>query len=246
MLLAGLALLSADLVFLWLASPSVGWLFVALTAWAFATDLLWPSQQRRIVELVPQLRGVALALTASFVFCGIGLGSAVAGWIYPALGFAGVIGSSLLFLALATASLKISRASGAQERPFDNIVVDRRRARHGDPVDSRSMEMPALAPKSNRIQTAPEYLRVNLSEPLHVDDLAKAVHLSIRQFGRIFLSETGEFPAKALERLRLEAARDMIERRRYSLETIASEAEFVTDAISGKFLFGRLERPRNL
>ena len=131
MLLAGLALLSADLVFLWLASPSVGWLFVALTAWAFATDLLWPSQQRRIVELVPQLRGVALALTASFVFCGIGLGSAVAGWIYPALGFAGVIGSSLLFLALATASLKISRVSGAQERPFDNIVVDRRRARHG-------------------------------------------------------------------------------------------------------------------
>ncbi|AMV45981.1 hypothetical protein ATN79_28995 [Paraburkholderia caribensis] len=108
------------------------------------------------------------------------------------------------------------------------------------------MEMPALAPKSNRIQTAPEYLRVNLSKPLHVDDLAKAVHLSIRQFGRIFLSETGEFPAKALERLRLEAARDMIERRRYSLETIASEAEFVTDAISGKFLFGRLERPRNL
>ncbi|WP_412101817.1 helix-turn-helix domain-containing protein [Paraburkholderia sp. XV] len=85
------------------------------------------------------------------------------------------------------------------------------------------MEMLALAPKSNRIQTAPEYLRVNLSKPLHVDDLAKAVHLSIRQFGRIFLSETGEFPAKALERLRLEAARDMIERRRYSLETIASE-----------------------
>ncbi|MEX3969855.1 MFS transporter [Paraburkholderia caribensis] len=111
MLLTGLALLAADLVFLWFTPPSVHLLFVALTVWAFATDLLWPSQQRRIVELVPQWRGIALALTASFVFCGIGLGSAVAGWIYPVFGFTGAIISSLVFLALATGSLFVSRAS---------------------------------------------------------------------------------------------------------------------------------------
>ncbi|WP_333783730.1 helix-turn-helix domain-containing protein [Paraburkholderia terrae] len=46
---------------------------------------------------------------------------------------------------------------------------------------------------------------------------------STRQFGRIFLSKTGESPAKALERLRLEAARNKIERGRYLLETIARE-----------------------
>jgi predicted MFS family arabinose efflux permease len=111
MLLVGLGLLGADIVFLWVMPARLHWLFVALTAWAFATDMLWPSQQRRIVELMPHLRGIALALSASFVFCGIGLGSAVAGWVYPVFGYSGVLGSSILFLVLATASLAVSRAS---------------------------------------------------------------------------------------------------------------------------------------
>jgi MFS family permease len=119
MLFAGLALLALDLVFLRFTPPSLRLLFVALVVWAFATDLLWPSQQRRIVELVPQWRGIALALTASFVFCGIGVGSAVAGWVYPAFGLTGSIGSSLAFLALATGSLLVSRASVNAKRSAD-------------------------------------------------------------------------------------------------------------------------------
>ncbi|HDR9202134.1 TPA: MFS transporter [Burkholderia vietnamiensis] len=119
MLFAGLALLALDLVFLRFTPPSLRLLFGALVAWAFATDLLWPSQQRRIVELVPQWRGIALALTASFVFCGIGVGSAVAGWVYPAFGLTGSIGSSLAFLALATGSLLVSRASVNAKRRAD-------------------------------------------------------------------------------------------------------------------------------
>ncbi|WP_112171458.1 GlxA family transcriptional regulator [Paraburkholderia unamae] len=91
---------------------------------------------------------------------------------------------------------------------------------------SQHSEMLALAPKSDRIHLALEYARVNLSKPLRVDDLAKAAHLSPRQFGRIFLAETGESPAKAIERLRLEAARNMIERGRHPLETIARETGF--------------------
>ncbi|OUL68175.1 transcriptional regulator, AraC family with amidase-like domain [Burkholderia sp. YR290] len=91
---------------------------------------------------------------------------------------------------------------------------------------SQHSEMLALAPKSDRIQMALEYARVNLSKPLRVDDLAKAAHLSTRQFGRIFLSETGESPARAIERLRLETARNMIERGRHSLEIIARETGF--------------------
>ncbi|MCC8402728.1 GlxA family transcriptional regulator [Paraburkholderia sp. MMS20-SJTN17] len=91
---------------------------------------------------------------------------------------------------------------------------------------SQHSEMLALAPKSERIQVALEYARVNLSKTLRVDDLAKAAHLSTRQFGRIFLSETGESPAKAIERLRLETARNMIERGRHPLETIARETGF--------------------
>lgn len=111
MLFAGLALLALDLVFLRFTPPSLRLPFVALPAWAFASDLLWPSQQRRIVELMPQWRGIALALTASYVFCGIGVGSAIAGWVYPAFGLTGSVGYSLAFLAQATGSLLVSRAA---------------------------------------------------------------------------------------------------------------------------------------
>jgi transcriptional regulator GlxA family with amidase domain len=102
------------------------------------------------------------------------------------------------------------------------LVMNHRRS-GGQPQHS---EMLKLAPKSDRIQIALEYARQNLSSPLRVDDLAKAAHLSARQFGRIFLSETGQSPAKAIEQLRLEAARNMIERGRHSLEVIARETGF--------------------
>ena len=111
LLLAGMGLFAAVIALLWLTPARLLWLFVGLAGWAFATDILWPSQQRRIVELAPQLRGMALALSVSFVFGGVGLGSAVAGWIYPTLGYAGVLAGSLLFLLLAAVSLAISHAA---------------------------------------------------------------------------------------------------------------------------------------
>ncbi|AOI74616.1 GlxA family transcriptional regulator [Burkholderia ubonensis] len=102
------------------------------------------------------------------------------------------------------------------------LVMERRRS-GGQPQQSQLLE---LAPKSDRIQMALTYARQNLSKPLRVDDLAKAAHLSTRQFGRIFLSETGQSPAKAIEQLRLEVARNMVECSRHSLEIIARETGF--------------------
>lgn len=102
------------------------------------------------------------------------------------------------------------------------LVMERRRS-GGQPQQSQLLE---LAPKSDRIQMALAYARQNLSKPLRVDDLAKAAHLSTRQFGRIFLSETGQSPAKAIEQLRLEVARNMVECSRHSLEIIARETGF--------------------
>ena len=91
---------------------------------------------------------------------------------------------------------------------------------------SQHSELLRLAPKTDRIQFALEYARQNLSKPLSVDELAGVANLSTRQFSRVFQSETGHSPAKAIEQLRLEAARNMVERGRHSLEIIARETGF--------------------
>jgi len=91
---------------------------------------------------------------------------------------------------------------------------------------SQHSQMLKMAPRSDRVQTALEYARSNLAGPLTVDVLAREAHLSERQFSRIFYSETGLSPAKAVEQLRLEAARNMIERGHHSLEIIARDTGF--------------------
>ncbi|KJV35737.1 GlxA family transcriptional regulator [Luteibacter yeojuensis] len=87
-------------------------------------------------------------------------------------------------------------------------------------------EMLMLAPRSDRIQDTLDYARRNLSQALGVDELAAVAHLSPRQFSRVFTAETGESPARAVEKLRLEAARTMIEQSRHSLEVVARETGF--------------------
>ena len=83
-----------------------------------------------------------------------------------------------------------------------------------------------LEPKSDRIQTALAFARKNLHTGLTVEKLAEAAHLSPRQFTRAFAAETGESPAKAIEKLRLEAARLMLEDSRHPIETIARQTGF--------------------
>ena len=109
LLIRGMALLILDTLLIALLPKLPGLLLLALVFWAFATDLLWPSQQRRIVELSSaRHRGIALALTSAFMFGGIGFGSAVASWIYPAAGFYGLVVLSVGFILLALLSLRIS------------------------------------------------------------------------------------------------------------------------------------------
>ncbi|KVC55971.1 AraC family transcriptional regulator [Burkholderia stagnalis] len=102
------------------------------------------------------------------------------------------------------------------------LVMHQRRAGG----QSQHSEMLDLAPKSDRIQNALNYARQNLGRALTVEELAEAVHLSPRQFSRVFTLETGQSPAKAIERLRLEAARLMIEQSRHPLDVIARETGF--------------------
>ncbi|HEE5009278.1 TPA: MFS transporter [Klebsiella pneumoniae] len=109
LLLAGMTLLIVDTALIAVLPKALGVLLAALVVWAFATDLLWPSQQRRIVELASvRHRGIALALTSAFMFGGIGFGSAVASWVYPVAGFYGLAAMSVAFIVLALCSLQLS------------------------------------------------------------------------------------------------------------------------------------------
>lgn len=87
-------------------------------------------------------------------------------------------------------------------------------------------ELLHLSPRSDRIQNVLSYARKNLHRAVSVEELAESANLSPRQFSRVFTAETGQSPAKALEGLRLEAARLMIEQSRHPLEIIARETGF--------------------
>ncbi len=70
------------------------------------------------------------------------------------------------------------------------------------------------------------FAREHLSEPLPVERLAAVAHLSVRQFTRAFRAATGITAAKAVERLRIEAARPRVEDNFEPLEEIARSVGF--------------------
>lgn len=124
LLVVGLTLLVADMLLIMLLPARLTLLYILLVVWAFSTDLLWPTQQRRIVEIsTVERRGISLALTSAFMFCGIGFGSAVASWVYPLAGFYGVMISSVLFLLLALASLWASERLRARSAEYEAVSL---------------------------------------------------------------------------------------------------------------------------
>jgi transcriptional regulator GlxA family with amidase domain len=102
------------------------------------------------------------------------------------------------------------------------LVVYHRRA-GGQSQFSALLE---LEPKSDRIQSALAYAKRHLHTPLSVAQLAEAARLSPRQFSRAFLAETGQSPAKAVEHLRVEAARLMMEQSRHPIDVVAQQTGF--------------------
>ncbi|HEU0229551.1 MAG TPA: GlxA family transcriptional regulator [Burkholderiaceae bacterium] len=91
---------------------------------------------------------------------------------------------------------------------------------------SQFSTLQALDPPSDRLRQALAYAREHLHEALPVERLAEVACLSPRQFTRTFVAETGVTPAKAIERLRAEAARSRIEESREPLEQVARGVGF--------------------
>jgi transcriptional regulator GlxA family with amidase domain len=102
------------------------------------------------------------------------------------------------------------------------LVVENRR--HGG--QSQYSELLALEPALDRIAQTLSFIRLHLGEPLTVDRLAAVAGLSARQFRRAFREQTGESPARAVERLRVEAAKARVERGSEPIESIAVSLGF--------------------
>lgn len=91
---------------------------------------------------------------------------------------------------------------------------------------SQFSEMLRMEPETDRVRRALTYAREHLQEQLSVERLAESAHLGARQFSRLFVRETGETPARAVERLRTEAAHTQVMESTASIETIARHVGF--------------------
>lgn len=71
-----------------------------------------------------------------------------------------------------------------------------------------------------------DWVRGRLAEPLPVERLADQAAMSPRHFARAFAAETGLTPAKAVERLRLETARERVESSAEPIDRVAEAVGF--------------------
>ena len=77
-----------------------------------------------------------------------------------------------------------------------------------------------------RFDSVTAWARENLRNPLTVEELAAKAGMSERNFARAFSAATGFTPAKAVERLRVEAARAMLDSQPLQVEDVALETGF--------------------
>lgn len=66
----------------------------------------------------------------------------------------------------------------------------------------------------------------NPASNLSVEAMSKRVHMSLRNFSRVFHSEVGQTPAAFVEKMRVEAARRRLEETDQSLDAIATRCGF--------------------
>lgn len=70
------------------------------------------------------------------------------------------------------------------------------------------------------------WIRTNIAADICVEAMAEKAGMSARNFARVFRAETGTTPAKFVEKLRLEAARQLVETTALSLQQVAEKTGF--------------------
>jgi transcriptional regulator GlxA family with amidase domain len=110
---------------------------------------------------------------------------------------------------------------------------------------SQFSSLPDIDAESTRVQQVLRHIREHLRDDLSIEALAEVAGLSPRQFSRVFREETGQSPAKAVERLRLESARVLVETTRDSLDLVAQQSGFgETERMRQAFVRGFGQTPQ--
>ncbi|WP_223609477.1 GlxA family transcriptional regulator [Chryseobacterium sp. OSA05B] len=76
------------------------------------------------------------------------------------------------------------------------------------------------------IKEVRDLLKHKLGEHISVEDMAEAVNMSVRNFSRVFVKESGLTPGRFLEKMRLDQAKNMLEFTDLSIEMIADKCGF--------------------
>lgn len=83
-----------------------------------------------------------------------------------------------------------------------------------------------LKAPNGRFAALLSWVREHLDASLTVDQLAERAGMSPRHFARAFAAETGTTPSKAIEKLRLEVAREQVEFSSEMIDVVAQSAGF--------------------
>jgi len=123
---------------------------------------------------------------------------------------------------LALALIEEDLGSEIARRTAQQLVVHQRRP-GGQSQFSALLDAGGI---NGRFAEMMDWMRERLGETLNVERLAAQAAMSPRNFARAFVAETGLTPAKAVERLRLEAARVRVEAGREPIDRIAEVTGF--------------------
>ena len=109
----------------------------------------------------------------------------------------------------------------AQETARQLVLYHRRTG--GQSQFSSLLELKAPSGRFGPLLT---WAREHLDQPLTVEDMAEQAGMSSRHFTRAFISETGATPSKAVERLRIEVARQRVQSSSEAIERVAQSTGF--------------------
>ena len=116
--LAALVTLIMGFAILCLAPAWVAVALLAMIPWAIAVDVFAPAQQRRLIEQLPAMKGLVLALNSAALFVGISLGAFVAGHVTQHYGLMVLPVCSIGLALLAALMLRLQRVNSQTSLPL--------------------------------------------------------------------------------------------------------------------------------